>query len=163
LATLDFDLGFYESMVEQMNGSAEQALADLKPKHLYRVRYEDILDEPIGELTKLGEWLGFADPAGWATQVAPKVKAPKPRPVPAVVAAASSALLALGHTPITVYVMLGMVVYMVAVRCRRTVAVALLGATELVMIAGAIAASTRSQVDAVRSLLVVAAVWFIGY
>ena len=86
-----------------------------------------------------------------------------PIPVLAVVAAASSALLALGHTPITVYVMLGMVVYMVAVRCRRTVAVALLGATELVMIAGAVAASTRSQVDAARSLLVVAAVWFIGY
>lgn len=77
----DYDLGFYETMIEQMNGSAEQALADLRPQHLYRVRYEDILSEPVAELTKLGEFIGFTDPAGWAAENAGQIQPPR-RPVP---------------------------------------------------------------------------------
>jgi putative sulfotransferase len=57
-----------------MNGCAEQALADVRPKELYRVRYEDILADPAGELTRLGEFIGFGDPAGWADSVADQVR-----------------------------------------------------------------------------------------
>jgi putative sulfotransferase len=79
LRELDYDLGFYETTIAQMNGSAEQALADLQPRELLRVRYEDILADPVTQLTGLGEFIGFADPAGWAIQVAAQVNPPKKR------------------------------------------------------------------------------------
>jgi putative sulfotransferase len=79
LRELDYDLGFYETTIAQMNGSAEQALADLQPRELLRVRYEDILADPVTQLTGLGEFIGFADPAGWAVQVAAQVNPPKKR------------------------------------------------------------------------------------
>ena len=34
------------------------------------MRYEDILADPVTELAELGEFIGFADPSGWAAQVA---------------------------------------------------------------------------------------------
>jgi putative sulfotransferase len=68
------DIHRFECMVAHMNGCAEQALADAKPRHLYRARYEDILDHPKKELTSLGEFLEFADPARWAAQVADQVR-----------------------------------------------------------------------------------------
>lgn len=77
LRDLEYDLGFYENMVEQMNGSAEQALADLQPQTLYRTRYEDLLAEPVDQLTQLGEFIGFADPAGWAVRVADQIRTPR--------------------------------------------------------------------------------------
>jgi putative sulfotransferase len=43
------------------------------------VRYEDILADPVTELTALGEFIGFADPSGWAAQVADQVNPPKKR------------------------------------------------------------------------------------
>jgi pimeloyl-ACP methyl ester carboxylesterase/acyl carrier protein len=79
LRELDYDLSFYETTIAQMNGSAEQALADLRPRELLRVRYEDILADPVPELAKIGEFLGFADPSGWATQVSDQVNPPKKR------------------------------------------------------------------------------------
>jgi putative sulfotransferase len=79
LRELDYDLSFYETTIAQMNGSAEQALADLRPRELLRVRYEDILANPVPELAEIGEFLGFADPSGWATQVSGKVNPPKKR------------------------------------------------------------------------------------
>lgn len=72
------DIRRFESMVAHMNGCAEQALEDVKPRHLYRVRYEDILDRPDEELTRLGRFLGFADPSGWAARVADQVKPTRP-------------------------------------------------------------------------------------
>jgi putative sulfotransferase len=38
--------------------------------------YEDLLLDPVGQLTRLGEFLLFDDPAGWADRVAERVKAP---------------------------------------------------------------------------------------
>lgn len=69
-----FDAAFFERMIAQLEGSAEQAIADLKPTQLYRMRYEDILSDPVRELTKLGEFLEFPDPAGWAASAAPQVR-----------------------------------------------------------------------------------------
>jgi putative sulfotransferase len=40
--------------------------------------YEVLVADPVGELTKLGEFLGFADPAGWAVSVADRVRKPEP-------------------------------------------------------------------------------------
>jgi putative sulfotransferase len=79
LRELDYDLGFYETTIAQMNGSAEQALADLQPRELLRVRYEDILADPVTQLAELGQFIGFADPSGWAAQVADQVSPPKKR------------------------------------------------------------------------------------
>jgi len=58
-----------------MSSQAEQALADHPPAHLHRMAYEELVADPVGELTTLGEFLGFADPAGWAGTVAGRVRA----------------------------------------------------------------------------------------
>ena len=68
------DLPRFESMVAHMNGCAEQALEDVKPRYLYRVRYEDILGNPEDQLTRLGEFLEFTEPAQWAERVAGQVR-----------------------------------------------------------------------------------------
>ena len=57
-----------------MSSQAEQALADHPPAHLHRMAYEQLLADPIGELTGLGRFLGFADPAGWAGSVAGRIR-----------------------------------------------------------------------------------------
>lgn len=79
LADLGRDVSRYEAMCAHMMGSAEQALADLQPRHLHRMRYEDVLADPAGELLKLGDFLGFADPAGWAAATAGRVRPPRAR------------------------------------------------------------------------------------
>jgi putative sulfotransferase len=61
-----------------MSSQAEQALADHPPAHLHTMAYEVLVADPVGELTKLGEFLGFADPAGWAVSVADRVRKPEP-------------------------------------------------------------------------------------
>ena len=77
---------------------------------------------------------------------------------------ATGAQMALGGGPgVNRDVVLGMVVYMAAVRSRRPAAIAVLAACCLVLgIAFLAAASSRSQADAVRALLVVGALWFVG-
>jgi putative sulfotransferase len=59
-----------------MSAQTEQALADHPPAHLLVMAYEDLLLDPIGELTRLGGFLLFDDPAGWADGVAGRVKSP---------------------------------------------------------------------------------------
>jgi putative sulfotransferase len=59
-----------------MSAQTEQALADHPPAHLLVMAYEDLLLDPAGELTRLGEFLLFDDPAGWADRVAGRVKSP---------------------------------------------------------------------------------------
>ena len=81
LRNANFDIGVFEQMVAHMNGSAEQALASLEPARLHRIRYEELLAEPVGELEKLGAFLGFADPRGWAHRVAPRVSDRRARSV----------------------------------------------------------------------------------
>jgi putative sulfotransferase len=61
-----------------MSSQAEQALADRPPASGYRIAYEDLLADPVGELTRLGTFLGFADPARWAAAVAGRVRRPEP-------------------------------------------------------------------------------------
>jgi putative sulfotransferase len=69
------DIDYFEATCAHMHGAAEQALADLRPQHVHQLRYEDLLADPRHELTRLGEFLGFADPGGWAGDVAAVVAA----------------------------------------------------------------------------------------
>ena len=74
------DIRRFEALTSHMHGSAEQALADMKPRHLHRLRYEDLVARPLDELTRLGEFLGFADPSRWAARTANQVsRAPRTR------------------------------------------------------------------------------------
>jgi putative sulfotransferase len=70
------DVKRYLGLCAFMSAQAEQALADAPPAHLLTMRYEDLVEEPVGELRRLGEFLDFADPAGWADQVADRVSTP---------------------------------------------------------------------------------------
>ncbi len=87
-----------------------------------------------------------------------------PVPVLAVVTVGCCGLTALGRLPNLASVVLGMAAYMAGSRYRRPLAVALLVAAELVLAAGVLAAAASSarQVDWVRSLVVCAAMWFVG-
>jgi putative sulfotransferase len=76
LQDLGRDTGVFTAMCAHMAGSAEQALADQPPRHLHRMRYEDLAASPAGELSRLGEFLGFADPSGWAARTAHRVRRP---------------------------------------------------------------------------------------
>jgi putative sulfotransferase len=70
------DPGKYVHLCAFMSSQTEQALADSPPAHLLTMAYEDLLLDPVGQLTRLGEFLLFDDPAGWADRVAERVKAP---------------------------------------------------------------------------------------
>ncbi|GGK83908.1 sulfotransferase domain-containing protein [Mangrovihabitans endophyticus] len=76
LAERGADPSRYLSLCAFMSSQAEQALADSPPAGLHTMAYEDLVRDPVGGLTRLGEFLGFADPAGWAGSVAHHVKAP---------------------------------------------------------------------------------------
>jgi putative sulfotransferase len=69
----------FEAVVSHMHGAAEQALAEVKPRHLHRMRYEDLVAGPLDELTRLGEFLGFADPSSWAARGAARVRPSRAR------------------------------------------------------------------------------------
>ena len=77
------DLKKFLSLCAFMSSQAEQALADRPPAHLHTMAYEDLVADPAGELTKLGGFLGFADPGGWAASVAHRVRTPEAVAVPA--------------------------------------------------------------------------------
>ena len=62
---------------------AERALAEHPPRHLLRMRFEDLVAEPAEQLTRLGDFLGFADPAGWAARAADQVSRPQRTALPA--------------------------------------------------------------------------------
>jgi pimeloyl-ACP methyl ester carboxylesterase len=79
LQELGRDVGRYEVMCAHMMGAAEQALADRPPRHLLRMRYEDLVADPLSELSQLGEFLGFADASGWAATAAERVRSPRAR------------------------------------------------------------------------------------
>ena len=65
-----------------MSYAAEAALTKYPPRQLLRMRYEDLVAAPEEQLTRLAEFLGFADPAGWAARSADQVRQPG-RPAPA--------------------------------------------------------------------------------
>jgi pimeloyl-ACP methyl ester carboxylesterase/acyl carrier protein len=77
---LDLGLSYYEGMCAQMNDAAEQALAELRPRHLHRMQYEDLVASPVDELTSVASFLGFADPSGWAARTASRVRPPRIAP-----------------------------------------------------------------------------------
>jgi putative sulfotransferase len=52
----------------------ERALAGWDPVLVHRLRYEDLVTDPGGELARLGGFLNFTDPAGWADRVAHRVR-----------------------------------------------------------------------------------------
>ena len=83
----------------------------------------------------------------------------------AVVTVAVAALTAVGRAPLTSDLMLGMAVYMAAVRLPRTAAVVSLVATEAAIVAGLLtaAATARTQDVMLHSMLAAAAMWFVGY
>ncbi len=70
------DLKRYLSLCACLSSKAEQALSDVPPRELLRMQYEDLLQDPVGQLTELGRFLDFADPAGWGERVAPRVVDP---------------------------------------------------------------------------------------
>jgi putative sulfotransferase len=57
-----------------MSYTAETALTKYPPRQLLRMRYEDLVAAPAEQLTTLGEFLGFADPGGWAARSAGRVR-----------------------------------------------------------------------------------------
>ncbi|MEV6343806.1 hypothetical protein [Actinoplanes sp. NPDC051851] len=71
------DASKYVHLCAFMAGQAEQALTDSTPQHLYTIAYEDLLLDPVGRLTEIGEFMLFDDPAGWADSVAHRVGKPK--------------------------------------------------------------------------------------
>jgi putative sulfotransferase len=70
------DPGKFVHLCAFMSGQAEQAIADSPPARLLTVAYEDLLLDPVGQLTRVGEFLLFDDPAAWADEVGARVKAP---------------------------------------------------------------------------------------
>jgi putative sulfotransferase len=59
-----------------MSYAAEVALTEHPPPSLLRMRYEDLVAAPEEQLTRLAEFLGFADPAGWVVEAAKRVRRP---------------------------------------------------------------------------------------
>ena len=87
-----------------------------------------------------------------------------PLPVLAIVTVAISALTAVGHAPLKSDLMLGMAIYLAAVRLPRTAAVVALVAVEAAILAGLLtaAATTHDQSEMLHSMLAAAAMWFVG-
>ncbi|MEV4847207.1 sulfotransferase domain-containing protein [Micromonospora matsumotoense] len=79
------DLRRYLGLCAFMSSQADQALRDVPPAHLLRMSYEDLVADPVAELTGLGRFLDFPDPAGWAERMASRVVAPATRKLPATV------------------------------------------------------------------------------
>ncbi|ASW54382.1 sulfotransferase domain-containing protein [Plantactinospora sp. KBS50] len=77
------DIRRYLGLCAFMTSQADQALVDVPPEHLHRMRYEDLVADPVGELTQLGRYLEFDDPSAWAQRVAGRVVAPARAPQPA--------------------------------------------------------------------------------
>ncbi|GGM09635.1 sulfotransferase domain-containing protein [Micromonospora yangpuensis] len=79
------DLRRYLGLCAFMSSQAEQALADVPPEHLLRMSYEDLVADPVGELTRLGAYLELGEPTRWAQRVAGRVVAPADRAQPVTV------------------------------------------------------------------------------
>ncbi len=66
----------FQGLCAFLTNQAEQALADHPPRRLHTMRYADLVADPAGELARLGRFLEFDDPTGWARRVADRVHAP---------------------------------------------------------------------------------------
>ena len=70
------DIRRYLWLCAFLTNQAEQAIADLAPRRLLRMSYEQLVAEPTAELSRLGQFLEIDDWSGWAEQVACRVAAP---------------------------------------------------------------------------------------
>lgn len=77
------DLTRYLGLCAFMHAQTEQALTDTPPAYLLRMGYEDLVADPVAELVRLGEFLGFADAEGWAQRMAGRVGRPAESQKPA--------------------------------------------------------------------------------
>jgi signal transduction histidine kinase len=87
-----------------------------------------------------------------------------PVPVVAIVTMAISGLTAVGHAPLASDLMLGMAIYLAAVRLSRSAAVITLVAVEAAILAGLLTATATAHAQTVmlHSMLAAAAMWFVG-
>ncbi|MFI6823418.1 sulfotransferase domain-containing protein [Micromonospora sp. NPDC050187] len=83
------DIGHYLVLCAFLANEAEQAIADAGPRELLTMTYEDLVDDPLTQLSGLGRFLGFDDWAQWAHRVVGSVEtrprgqaAARPRPGP---------------------------------------------------------------------------------
>ncbi|MGI5237862.1 sulfotransferase domain-containing protein [Dactylosporangium sp. CA-139066] len=68
------DVRRYQALCAFLASQAEQAIADARPRHLLRMSYEDLVDDPLTQLERLGRFLGFEDWHPWAVRVVGSVK-----------------------------------------------------------------------------------------
>jgi putative sulfotransferase len=67
-------VGQHKLLCAYMMVEAEKAFIEHPPRHLLRISYEDLLEAPEEQLVRLGDFLGFGDPAGWAALAARQVR-----------------------------------------------------------------------------------------
>jgi putative sulfotransferase len=72
------DVERYRGLCAFLASEAEQAFADARPRELLTMRYEDLLDDPLTQLERLGRFLDFDDWQQWAHRVTGAVEA-RPR------------------------------------------------------------------------------------
>jgi signal transduction histidine kinase len=103
-------------------------------------------------------------PLALAATLPVAVRRVAPVAVLAVVSAAIAALTAIGRAGLDLDIMLGLAIYLVAVRSRRPAAIAALIGTEAAIACGIIAAAAtgHGQTDTAHSMLAAGALWFTG-
>ncbi|MDW5326950.1 sulfotransferase domain-containing protein [Plantactinospora sp. KLBMP9567] len=72
------DVQRYRRLCAFLTSEAEQAITDAGPRDLLTMTYEDLVDDPLAQLARLGRFLDFDDWEQWARQVAGAVE-PGPR------------------------------------------------------------------------------------
>ncbi|MEE6263157.1 sulfotransferase [Plantactinospora sonchi] len=72
------DVERYWGLCAFLASEAEQAIADARPRELLTMTYEDLVDDPLTQLGRLGRFLAFDDWETWAHRVVGSVQA-RPR------------------------------------------------------------------------------------
>jgi len=68
------EVGRFVSLCAFFTGQADQAFADSPPEHLLRMRYEDLVADPVTELGRLGRFLEFGGWRSWVDRVAGRIR-----------------------------------------------------------------------------------------
>ena len=69
------DVELYRGLCAFLASEGEQAIADARPRELLTMTYEDLIDDPLTQLGRLGRFLDFDDWEQWAHRVAGSVEA----------------------------------------------------------------------------------------
>ncbi|GGM89074.1 sulfotransferase domain-containing protein [Dactylosporangium sucinum] len=64
----------YRALCAFLASQAEQAIDEARPRELLTMAYEDLVDDPLAQLARLGRFLGFEDWERWAERVVGSVK-----------------------------------------------------------------------------------------